>query len=44
MLSNSDAEIRRAEERLKVLDQNIVHVNFLKTALRSRFPDLGLKA
>jgi len=39
MLSNSDAEIRRGEERLKVLDQNIVHVKFLKTALRTRFPD-----
>ena len=40
MLSNSDAEIRRGEERLKVLDQNIAHVKFLKTALRTRFPDL----
>jgi hypothetical protein len=40
MLSNSDAEITRGEERLKVLDQNIVHIKFLKAALRSRFPDL----
>jgi hypothetical protein len=44
MLSNSDAEIRRAEERLKVLDQKIVHVKFLKAALQTRFPDLRLKA
>jgi hypothetical protein len=44
MLGNSDAEIRRAEERLKVLDQNIVHIKFLKTALQTRFPDLRLKA
>jgi predicted component of type VI protein secretion system len=44
MLSNSDAEIKRAEERLKVLGQNIAHVKFLKTALQTRFPDLRLKA
>ena len=42
MLGNLDAEIRRGEERLKVLDQNIVHVKFLKTALRTRFPDLKI--
>ena len=42
MLNNSDAEIARGEERLKVLDQNIVHVKFLKTALRTRFPDLKI--
>ncbi len=42
MLSNSDAEIRRGEERLKALDQNVVHVKFLKTALRTRFPDLKI--
>jgi len=40
MLSNSDAEIGRGEERLKVLDQNIVHIKFLKTAMQTRFPDL----
>ena len=42
MLSNSDAEITRGDERLKVLDQNIVHIKFLKAALRSRFPDLKI--
>jgi hypothetical protein len=42
MLSDSDAEIRRGEERLKVLDQSIVHIKFLKTALRTRFPDLKI--
>jgi hypothetical protein len=42
MLGDSDAEIRRGEERLKVLDQNIVHVKFLATALRTRFPDLKI--
>ena len=42
MLSDSDAEITRGEERLKVLDQNIVHVKFLRTALRTRFPDLKI--
>jgi hypothetical protein len=44
MLSNADAELRRAEGRLRVLDQNIVHVKFLKTALQTRFPDLRLEA
>jgi hypothetical protein len=42
MLSDSDAEIRRGEERLKVLDQNIVHVKFINAALRTRFPDLKI--
>jgi hypothetical protein len=42
MLSNSDTEIGRGEERLKVLDQNIVHVKFLKTALQTRFPNLKI--
>ena len=40
MLSISDAEIGRGEDRLKVLDQNIVHFKFLKTAMQTRFPDL----
>ena len=39
MLRNSDAEIRRGEERLKVIEQNIAHFQFLKAALQSRFPD-----
>ena len=39
MLSNSDAEIKRGQERLKVIDQNISHFKFLKTALQTRFPD-----
>jgi hypothetical protein len=42
MLRNSDAEIRRGQERLKVLDQNIVHFKFLKAALQTRFPDLRI--
>jgi len=44
MLNNSDAEISRGEERLKVLAQNIKHVKFLETALRTRFPDLKTKS
>jgi hypothetical protein len=39
MLRESDVDIRRAEERLKVIDQNISHFKFLKTALQTRFPD-----
>jgi hypothetical protein len=41
-LSNSDVEIKRGEKRLKVLDQNISHIKFLKTALQTRFPDLKI--
>ena len=39
MLKDSDAEIRRGEERLKVIEQNIAHFQFLKAGLQSRFPD-----
>ena len=39
MLRDSDAEIRRGEERLKVIEQNIAHFQFLKSALQTRFPD-----
>jgi len=42
MLSNSDAEIRRGQERLKVIEQNIVHFKFLRTALQTRFPDMKI--
>jgi hypothetical protein len=39
MLSESDAEIRRGQARLDVLDQNITHFKFLRAALQTRFPD-----
>jgi hypothetical protein len=39
MLRDSEAEIQRGQERLKVLEQNIVHFKFLKAALQTRFPD-----
>jgi hypothetical protein len=39
MLRESDAEIRRGQERLGVIDQNISHFRFLRTELQSRFPD-----
>jgi hypothetical protein len=38
MLKNCDAEIRRGQERLRIIDQNISHFKFLKTALQTRFP------
>jgi hypothetical protein len=38
MLRESDAEIRRGHERLRVIDQNISHFRFLRTELQSRFP------
>jgi hypothetical protein len=39
LLSDSDAEIRRGQDRLTVLDQNISHFKFLRAALQTRFPD-----
>jgi hypothetical protein len=42
MLSASDAEIRRGQARLSVLEQNISHFKFLKAALQTRFPDTKL--
>jgi hypothetical protein len=39
MLRDSDAEIRRGEERLKAIEQNIAHFQFMKSALQTRFPD-----
>ena len=39
MLKDSDAEIRRGEERLKVIEQNVSHFKSLKAALQSLFPD-----
>ncbi len=39
MLRDSEAEIQRGQERLKVIEQNILHFKFLRTALQSRFPD-----
>lgn len=44
MLRDSDAEIRRGQERLAVLDRNISHFKFLKAALQTRFPDVRPKA
>ena len=40
MLSSSDAEIRGGQERLRIIEQNISHFKFLKTALQTRFPDV----
>ena len=39
MLRKSDDELKRAQERLSVIETNISHFRFLKAALRSRFPD-----
>jgi hypothetical protein len=39
MLRESDDELKRAQERLSVIETNISHFRFLKAALRSRFPD-----
>ncbi len=42
MLKESDAEIRRGQERLRIIEQNISHFKFLRAALLTRFPDLKL--
>jgi hypothetical protein len=39
MLGESDAEIRRGEERLRMIERNIAHFNFLMTPLQTCFPD-----
>jgi hypothetical protein len=39
MLRQSDAEIRRGQERLTTIERNILHFKFLRTALQTRFPD-----
>ncbi len=39
MLDSSEVEMQRAEQRLKILDQNIQHFKFLKIAVCTRFPD-----
>jgi hypothetical protein len=39
MLRDSEDEIQRGQERLKVIEQNISHFKFLKAALQTRFPD-----
>src|ERR1700757_3737322 len=39
MLRESDAEIRRGQDRLRVIEQNISHYKFLRAALQTRFPD-----
>jgi hypothetical protein len=38
ILAASDAEIARAEVRLKTLDEQLSSLNFLESALRTRFP------
>jgi hypothetical protein len=42
MLKDSDAEIQRGQERLRVIEQNISHFKFLRAALQTRFPDFKL--
>jgi hypothetical protein len=42
MLSNSDAEIKRGQERSITIEKNISHFRFLKTVLQSRFPNSKL--
>lgn len=40
MLQDSETEMRRGQERLKVLDRNIAHFEGLNTELRKHFADL----
>ena len=43
LLSDSDAEIRRGQARLGIIEQNISHFRFLRTAVQTRFPDIVQK-
>jgi len=40
ILRESDAEIRRGQERLMIIEQNMSHFRFLRAALLTRFPNL----
>lgn len=40
MLCESENEIRAAQTRLVTLKENVVHLTFLKAALKSRFPGI----
>lgn len=40
LLKESDADIRRGQERLRIIEQNISHFKFLRAALLTRFPNL----
>jgi hypothetical protein len=42
MLKKSDADIKRGQDRLTTIENNISHFRFLKTALQSRFSDSKL--
>jgi hypothetical protein len=44
ILRESDAEIRRGQDRLRVIEQNISHFKFLSAALQTRFSDRKLIA
>jgi hypothetical protein len=41
MLRNSDADIKRGQDRLLKLEENISHFRFLKGVLESRFSDFN---
>jgi hypothetical protein len=42
MLKDSDNEIRRGQERLIIIEQNISHFKFLKITLQTCFPNISL--
>lgn len=42
MLHESDVDIRYAERRLVVIENNISHFKHLKTDLQNRFPDIKI--
>ena len=39
LLAASDGEIARGQARLKTLDEQLSHFEYLKAALQTRFPD-----
>lgn len=43
MLSESDAEIRRGQKRVKILEKHISDFRYFKSELRERFPEMNLE-
>jgi hypothetical protein len=43
MLSESDADIRRGQKRVKILEQHISYFRYFKSELQERFPEMNLE-
>lgn len=43
MLSESDADIRRGQKRLEILEQHISDFRYLRSELQERFPEMNVE-